>query len=66
MIDPVVHLALFAAIGIGIVALAAFYSEPEDAQARPLLPRRFVVFVLGCCVLALVVVIAEHTVASVR
>lgn len=66
MIDPFLHLVLFAAIGIGIVALAAFYSEPEDSQALPALPRRFAVFVVGCGVLALVVVIAEHTVASVR
>lgn len=66
MIDPAVHLGLFAVIGIGIVALAAFYAEPDDAKALPALPRRFAYFVLGCGVLAAVVVIAEHTVASVR
>ena len=65
MIDPLVHLLLFAAIGAGIVTLAAFYAEPADKQALPALPRRFVVFVFGCGVLALLVVIAEHTVASV-
>lgn len=66
MNDVGVHLALFAAIGIGIVALAAFYAEPDDAKALPTLPRRFVMFALGCGVLALLLVLAEHTVASVR
>lgn len=66
MNDILVHLGLFATIGAGIVALAAFYSEPEDGKALPGLPRRFGFFVLGCAVLALLLVIAEHTVASVR
>lgn len=66
MNDLLLHLALFAAIGAGIVALAAFYAEPDDAKALRGLPRRFAVFVLGCGVLALLLVVAEHTVASVR
>jgi hypothetical protein len=64
--DVVVHLALFAAIGIGIVTLASFYAEPDDAKALPTLPRRFAMFALGCGVLAVLLVVAQHTVASVR
>jgi len=64
--DILFHLVLFVAIGAGIVALAAFYSEPDDAKALPGLPRRFAVFALGCGVLALLLVVAGHTVASVR
>lgn len=66
MNDLLIHLALFAAIGAGIVTLAAFYAEPDDAKALRGLPRRFAVFALGCGVLALLLVVAEHTVASVR
>ena len=66
MNDLRLHLALFAAIGGGIVTLAAFYAEPDDAKALRGLPRRFAVFALGCGILALLLVVAEHTVASVR
>lgn len=59
------HGALFALIGLGIVAMAAFYSESEDAKAFRSLPRRFGYFVLGCGILALLLIVAEKTVASV-
>lgn len=59
------HGLLFAVIGIGIVALAAFYSESEDAAAFRTIPRRFAYFVLGCGILALLLIVAEKTVASV-
>jgi hypothetical protein len=64
--DLLLHLALFAVIGAGIVALASFYSEADDAKALRALPKRFAVFTFGCAVLALLLILAEHTVASVR
>ncbi len=66
MSDLLVHLLLFMAIGAGIVPAAAFYSEPDDAKALRSFPRRFGVFALGCGIVALLLVVAEHTVASVR
>jgi hypothetical protein len=64
--DPLLHAALFLVVGLGIVALAAFYAEPEDAPALRSVPRRWAMFVVGCGILALLLVLAEHTVASVR
>ena len=66
MNDLAVHLGLFVLVGLGIVALAAFYAEADDRAALRSLPRRFAMFALGCGILAGLVVLAEHTVASVR
>lgn len=66
MNDVLVHLGLFALIGAGIVTLAAFYTEADDAKALRGWPRRFAVFVVGCGILAALLIAAEHTVASVR
>lgn len=60
------HLLLFVLIGAGIVAAAAFYSEPDDAKALRGLPRRLGMFALGCGILAALLILAEHTVASIR
>jgi hypothetical protein len=64
--DVGTHLLLFALIGVGIMAMASFYSEAQDRPALRSLPRRFVVFVIGCGILAALMVLAEHTVASVH
>ena len=60
------HGALFVVIGLGIVAMAAFYSESENAAAFRSIPRRFAYFALGCGILALLLIVAEKTVASVH
>jgi hypothetical protein len=62
--DLLVHLVLFVGISIAIVTLGAFYSEPDDAKALRSLPRRLAAFVIGCAVLAAVMLICEHTFAS--
>jgi hypothetical protein len=64
MNDLLVHLLLFLAISIAIVTLGAFYSEPDDARALRSLPRRFATFAIGCTVLAVVMLICEHTFAA--
>lgn len=66
MNDLGIHLLLFALIGAGIMTMASFYSEPVDRPALRSIPRRFVVFVIGCGILAALMVIAEYTVASVN
>ncbi len=66
MNDLGVHSALFALIGLGIVAMAAFYTESDNAAAFRGLPRRFGMFCLGCGILALLLIVAERTVASIH
>lgn len=66
MNDIGVHVLLFALIGAGIVAMACFYSEPADRPALRSIPRRLVVFTIGCGILAALMVLAEHTIASVH
>jgi hypothetical protein len=64
--DLGIHLLLFSGIGIGIVTMAALYSDSVDASALRGLPRRFLVFAFGCGVLAALLIVAEMTVASAR
>lgn len=65
MKDLPVHLALFAVISLAIVTVAAMYAQPSDRQALASVPRRFAVFVIGCAILAAVMLAAEHLFASV-
>jgi hypothetical protein len=63
--DLGVHIVLFLVISAAIVLCGAFYSEPDDKKALRLFPRRFLWFVGGCLILVAVVLVIEHTVASV-
>ena len=65
MNDLGTHLALFAVITFVIVTLGAFYTEAEDGKALRSLPRRFVVFVIGCGIVTAIMLICEHTFARV-
>ncbi|HVS20176.1 MAG TPA: hypothetical protein VMT18_16350 [Planctomycetota bacterium] len=60
----VVHLVLFLGASVPIVVLGAFYAEPDDARAFAALPRRFATFLVGCGVLALIMLALEHTFAA--
>lgn len=64
MNDLGVHLLLFGVIGTAIVTLGVFYSDAEDAPARKAWPRRMLNFFGGCALLVLVMLICEHTFAS--
>jgi hypothetical protein len=63
--DLPVHLALFLAISIPIVVLGAFYGEADDARALRSVPRRLLMFVIGCCVVVAVMLLCEHTFAAI-
>jgi len=63
--DVWVHLLLFVILSAVIVLMSAFFSEPEDGPALRSFPRRLVVFLLGCGLLAGLLLIFEHTLASV-
>lgn len=66
MTDLPIHLALFTVVGLAIVLMSSFFSEPEDGPALRTVPRRLLYFFVGCGVLAGLMLLAEHTVASVR
>ncbi|MCZ6599092.1 MAG: hypothetical protein O7B99_15750 [Planctomycetota bacterium] len=59
------HILLFLALSAVIVVLASFYADADDAVAFHKMPRRYVKFVLGCAVVALVMLALEHFFASV-
>jgi hypothetical protein len=62
--DLWVHLGLFTVLSAVIVLMSVFFTEPEDGPALRSFPRRFVVFLVGCAVLAGLLLILEHTLAS--
>lgn len=64
MRDPVVHILLFVAIVVPIVVLSGMYAEREDAPMAKALPKRLLMFFGGIALLAVLMLIAEHTLAS--
>lgn len=66
MNDLLFHLGLFLAAGTVVVVISTMFSEPDDATALKTLPRRLVVFFSGCAFVAVVMLVAEHTVASIH
>ena len=65
MNDPLVHVLLFLVVGVAIVTINTFFAESEDARALRSLPLRLLKFCLGCGIVAGVMLLVEHTVASV-
>ncbi len=63
--DIGMHLLLFSLVSIGIVLMGAFFAHPEDGAALRGVPKRLLVFFVGCGLLAALMLLAEHTVASV-
>lgn len=66
MKDLPVHLLLFVLAGAIIVVVGAMYAEPDDARMVRTLPRRLLTFFLGCAAVVVVMLVCEHTFASVR
>jgi hypothetical protein len=66
MNDLPTHLVLFAAIALAITGVGALYAERDDAKALASLPRRFVVFFVGCALVAAIMLLLEHTFAWVE
>lgn len=59
------HLVLFAVVSFAIVALSLVFSESDDRRALALLPRRMLWFLVGCAILAVVLLLVERVFASV-
>jgi hypothetical protein len=64
-VSLVAHIGFFLALSLVIVAMSAFYSEPEDAPALASIPRRYGVFVGACAIVALVMLALESLFVSV-
>jgi hypothetical protein len=64
--DLGVHLALFVAIATAIVTLGVFYSDAEDRAAFRHWPRRMLHFCFGCVILVAILLVCEHTFASLE
>ena len=65
MKDLPIHLLLFAIVGVAIVVLGSFFGDSTDGPALANIPRRLLVFFAGCGLVALILLVIEHTVASV-
>lgn len=64
MKDLGTHLLLFLAVATAIVTLGVFFAEAEDRAARAVWPKRMWTFLVGCAALVAVLLVCEHTFAS--
>lgn len=59
------HLAFFLILSAAIVVMSAFYADADDGRALRSVPRRFVVFVGSCALIAAVMLALEALFAGV-
>jgi len=64
VIDPLPHLALFVFAALAIVFAGSTFSELQDAALLRSLPKKVGWFCMWCAILAVVILVLEHTVAS--
>lgn len=65
MNDLGVHVVLFLVATAVVVAVSCMFTEADDARALRLFPRRYATFVVVSAVVAAVMLVLEHTLASV-
>lgn len=65
MIDPVKHVILFLAVVVVIVTVHGFFFSTDDEKTLRGMPRRLAKFVFWCGIVVALMLVAEHTVASV-
>lgn len=63
--ELLIHIGLFLIASVAIVGLGSCYSDAEDGPALRNFPRRYLMFVGGCGLLAVIMIVLEHTIASV-
>lgn len=61
----IVHVGLFVVLSFAIVVMGALYAEPDDRKALASVPRRLTVFLVSCALVAGLMLVLEHTFASV-
>jgi hypothetical protein len=54
------HLAFFLLLSLAIVILSAFYSEADDGPALRSVPKRYLVFLGACAIVAGVMLVLER------
>ena len=64
MIDPLPHVALFLFVALAIVFAGSTFSDMEDAALLRSLPKKVGWFCLWCAILAAVILLLGHTLAS--
>jgi hypothetical protein len=64
MNDLPFHFLLFSITGAVIVIVSAMFSENSDAAAWRVVPKRLLYFFFGCSIVAAVMLVLEHTLAS--
>ena len=65
MDDLPTHIGLFLVSTAIVVAVSCMFTEADDAKALRLFPRRYTVFVIVSAIVAAVMLVLEHTLASV-
>ena len=64
MIDPLPHVGLFLFVALAIVFAGSTFSDTEDAALLRSLPKKVGWFCAWCAILAVVILLLEHTLAS--
>lgn len=59
------HIGLFLFSTLVIVAVSCMFTEADDQKALKLFPRRYLTFVLVSAVVIVLMLVVEHTFASV-
>jgi hypothetical protein len=59
------HMVLFSILSVVIVLMGTFYTEADDGKALRAYPKRLGTFFVGCGILTGIILVLEHTVASV-
>ena len=65
MNDLVFHIGLFLFSTLVIVAISCMFTEADDQKALRLFPRRYLTFVVVPSAVVTVLLVVEHTFASV-
>ncbi len=60
------HIGLFLVAGTIIVIISCMFTEADDQAAIQSFPRRWITFFGGCALVTVLMLIAEHTFASIH
>ena len=66
MNGPLVHLLLFLVASLVIVLIGTLFAESDDSAARREFPRRLIKFLVGCSIVLGIMLVCEHTLASIH
>ncbi len=66
MKDYLFHGSLFLFAGTVIVAISCMFADADDGMAMKAFPKRWLTFFGGCTIVVLIMLLLEHTLASVH